>query len=481
VYAAVYLRQSLDRHGSGLAVARQREDCLKLCAERGWEPVEYTDNDVSASSGKARPAYTRMLADVDAGRLGAVVAWDLDRLHRRPVELEHFIDLADRHRLALATVGGDADLSTHNGRLYARIKGAVARGEMEQKSARQQRANLQRAEMGRPRAGGRRAVGYTADGTQLNEAEAAHIRDGYRLLLAGASLRGIAARWNAATIPCDLTDGACSEAGPNTCPSCGGTGEVAFTTAAGGPWRPDAVRYTLKNVRNAAIAVHRGEELGRGNWPPIVPEETYRAAVALLDDPTRRTTPTTARRYLLAGLALCHCGAPVITGRTQHGRRTYRCGATRGHLSVAAEPRDDLVIRVVVGRLAAPDAARLLVADDGVDVAALREEAAALRTRLTELADLFADGTITAAQLARGTDRARARLAVIEQEMAAAGGVSVVGELITAPDVSAAWEEMDLDQRRAVIGALVTITLLSPGQGARRFDPQTVVIERRKS
>src|SRR3712207_8163804 len=50
-----------------------------------------------------------------SGRLGAVVAWDLDRLHRRPVELEHFIDLADRHRLALATVGGDADLSTDNG------------------------------------------------------------------------------------------------------------------------------------------------------------------------------------------------------------------------------------------------------------------------------------------------------------------------------------------------------------------------------
>jgi site-specific DNA recombinase len=417
-----------------------------------------------------------MLADVDAGRLGAVVAWDLDRLHRRPVELEHFIDLADRHRLALATVGGDADLSTHNGRLYARIKGAVARGEMEQKSARQQRANLQRAEMGKPRAGGRRAVGYTADGTQLNEAEAAHIRDGYRLLLAGASLRGIAARWNAATIPCDLTDGTCPEAGPNTCPSCGGTGEVAFTTAAGGPWRPDAVRYTLRNPRNAAIAVHRGEELGRGNWPPIVPEETYRAAAALLNDPTRRTTPTTARRYLLAGLARCHCGAPVITGRTQHGTRTYRCGQTRGHLSVAAEPRDDLVTEVIIRRLSAPDAAALLQSDT-VDVAGLRDEARALRVRLTELADLFADGTVTAAQLARGTDRARTRLEVVEQEMAAAGGVSVVGDLITAEDVAAAWGELDLDQRRAVIDALVTVTLLSPGQGARTFRPETVVIE----
>ncbi len=475
----MYLRQSLDRHGSGLAVARQREDCLKLCADRGWEPVEYVDNDISASTGKARPAYLRMLADVDAGRLGAVVAWDLDRLHRRPVELEHFIDLADRHRLALATVGGDADLSTHNGRLYARIKGAVARGEMEQKSARQQRANLQRAEMGRPRAGGRRAVGYTPDGTQLIEAEATHIREGYRELLAGASLRGIAARWNAATNPCNLVDETCPEACAETCPSCGGIGEVAFSTAAGRPWRPDAVRYTLRNPRNAAIAVHRGEELGRGNWPPLAPEETYRAAVALLNDPSRRTTPTNACRYLLAGLARCHCGAPVITGRTQHGTRTYRCGQTRGHLSVAAEPRDELVAAVVVGRLSRKDAAQLLLTPGGgaLDLTALREESLALRARLAELTDLFTDGAITAAQLSRGTERARQRLAVIENEMADAGRVSVLGDLVTADDVQAVWDDLDLDRRRAVIDALMTVTLLSPGRGARTFRPETVHIE----
>ncbi|MGY1710742.1 recombinase family protein [Geodermatophilus sp. SYSU D00758] len=449
--AALYLRQSMDRDGSGLAVARQRNDCLKLCAERGWEPVEYVDNDVSASSGKARPAYTRMLADIAAGKVQAVVAWDLDRLHRRPIELEGFIDLADRHRLALATVGGDADLSTDNGRLFARIKGAVARAEVERKSARQKAANRQRAGMGKPPAGGLRAVGYEADGKTIREDEAALIREAYRELLAGGSLRSIAARWNAA----------------------------GFTSARGGRWRPDSVRYALRNPRNAALAIHRREEIGPGNWPAIVPEETYRAAVALLDDPSRRTTPTTARRYLLAGLARCSCGAPVITGRTQHGQRTYRCSRARGHMSRAAEPIDDWVTRAIIGRLSAPDAADLLTSEK-VDVAGLREEGMALRARLTELADLFADGTITSGQLARGTDRARTRLAVVEQELAAAGSVPVLGDLVAAADVGAVWERLDLDRRRAVIDTLVTITLLPPGRGKRTFDPSTVVIERRK-
>src|SRR6476469_7605504 len=110
--AAVYLRISSDPSGQALGVSRQREDCVALCAAKGWEPVEYVDNDVSASSGRKRAAYERMLADIRDGRIGAVVAWDLDRLHRRPIELEAFMALADEKRLALATVSGDIDLST---------------------------------------------------------------------------------------------------------------------------------------------------------------------------------------------------------------------------------------------------------------------------------------------------------------------------------------------------------------------------------
>ena len=63
-------------------------------------------------------------------------------------ELEDLIDLADEHRLALASVTGDVDLSTDNGRLYTRIKGAVGKGETERKAARQRAAAKQKAEKG---------------------------------------------------------------------------------------------------------------------------------------------------------------------------------------------------------------------------------------------------------------------------------------------------------------------------------------------
>lgn len=52
--AAVYRCISSDPSGQKLGVKRQREDCVKLCQAKNWTPVEYVDNDVSASNGKHR-------------------------------------------------------------------------------------------------------------------------------------------------------------------------------------------------------------------------------------------------------------------------------------------------------------------------------------------------------------------------------------------------------------------------------------------
>ena len=61
---------------------------------------------------------------------------DVDRLTRQPSQLEEWIDRAEEHGLKLVTSNGDADLSTDGGRMFARIKAAVARGEVERKGAR---------------------------------------------------------------------------------------------------------------------------------------------------------------------------------------------------------------------------------------------------------------------------------------------------------------------------------------------------------
>ncbi len=453
---AVYARISQDREGSALGVARQREDCEAYAARRGWHVADtYIDNDVSASSGKRRPAYERLLADVEVGKVDAVVVWALDRLHRRPAELERFIDLADRHGLALGSVGGDVDLSTSAGRLHARIMGSVARHEVEHKGERQALAALQAAQDGRP-TGGPRPFGYRPGGTEPDPVEADEVRQAFRLLLAGTPLREIARDLNRRGVRTSLDK----------------------------EWSATQVRAMMLRARNAGLRTYKTEVVGKASWPALVDEATWRAGVAILTDATRKTSPGFATRWLLSALARCGvCGETVTSAGAARTRAdgtrptVYRC-RSRKHVARDARPVDDLVSRIVVERLSRPDAAGLLVDDDAPDAEALRSEAQTLRSRLDTLAVEFADGALTAGQLRAATDRLRTRLAAVEVAQAHTSRVPVLADLVGVGDVQKVWDGLPFDRKRAVIDTLMTVTIdPEPVRGARRFRPELVRVE----
>ena len=447
--AVVYLRQSLDRSGLGAAVDRQREDCLKLCADDGWQVVhEYVDNDVSASARKPRPEFSKMLAAIERGDVDVVVAWHVDRLTRKLTDLELLIELTEKTGLRIVTVNGDIDLSNDSGRLVGRILASVARGEVERKGARQKRAQQQAAEQGRP-AGGRRAFGYAADGETVVPDEAKLVTEAYGELLVGASLKSIARSWN----------------------------ERGFTTTAGNPWRHDNVRGVLKNARYAGLRTYRGEIVGPATWEPLVDRETFDAALALLSMPERRTTSSTARKYLLPGLALCwKCGSDVATGHTRHAKRVYVC-RTNKCISRKAEPVDELIEAVMIERLSRPDAVELLSEPSTPDLDQARAQAHAIQERIDNLAIGLEEGILTLAAVRRSSERLRKELAAIEAKIQSATHADVLTPLIAADDVAAAWWALDLKQKRQAIEALMTITLHSPERGHQAFDPDTVRIE----
>ena len=190
--AAIYARISADVEGTGLGVTRQLEDCRRLAADRGW-PVgdEYVDNDVSAFSGKRRRDYERMLADLQSGARDAVIVYNLDRLHRRPAELEDFVALCELAGVQqVATVTADIDLGNDDGLFMARIFAAFAAKESGRKSARVRRKLLQNAEQGLPH-GSVRPFGYEPDKITLRESEAKVVREIVDRYLAGASIRSL--------------------------------------------------------------------------------------------------------------------------------------------------------------------------------------------------------------------------------------------------------------------------------------------------
>src|SRR5580693_2697508 len=81
--AACYCRISSDPKDKREGVDRQRADTAILCEKEKWEIAGvYVDNDRSASNGKKRPEWERLLADIRAGKIDAVAAWDQDRVNR---------------------------------------------------------------------------------------------------------------------------------------------------------------------------------------------------------------------------------------------------------------------------------------------------------------------------------------------------------------------------------------------------------------
>lgn len=456
---AVYLRISEDKTGEELGVSRQREDCEALCTRRGWaiRPEHFfVDNDTSATRGK-RPRWEAMMAAVERGEIDVVVGWTIDRTLRSGRDRLRMLEAGKEHGITISIVrGSDMDLSTPSGRLTADILGAVALNEVEAKADRQRRAAEQRAAQGRPWCS-RRPFGYEDGGMIPRPEEAAEVRYAYRALLAGASVRGIAAGWNAA----------------------------GLRTTTGGTWHGATVSQMLRNPRYAGIRTRGRDadrvEIGPAAWPALVDEATFRTAVALLTSPGRRFGASRERKYLLTGIALCgRCAVPVTIGSgraSSTGARTYTCKVGH-HLSRAGQLVDDFVTAHVIARLSRPDARELLL-DKGPDTTGLHAEALTLRGRLDALAAEFADGELTASQLRVATERIKAKLAAVESQMVAGTRSLVLADLVgTEEEVTARWNAptFGLDRKRAVVSTLMVVTILPAGRG-RGFDPTTVKID----
>lgn len=433
----IYARMSDD---DAPGVERQVKLCRELAARLGLPAGEvFFDNDRSATSGKVRPAFERLLVAPKPG----ILAWHPDRLIRVMRDLERVI-LLD---VPVHTVeAGHIDLSTPSGRMVARQLTAVAQYEGEHKAARQRAASRQRAEAGHPPPGA--AFGYAHDGMTPEPAEAEAIRSAAEGVLSGAlSLREVARRWNAA----------------------------GHLTRLGHAWTPLGVKRVLTNPRIAAVPHYRFELLPgvEPRWPAIVEVDVWRGLCAMLADPERRTAPPPDRRYLLSWLARCGaCGAPMQTGATAAKVRTLKCSAAR-HLERAAEPIEDWVRDVALARLRKPDAVELLTPQ--------RPDLGPLRVRRRALDE---QRTATAKDTDLPLDVVKIRVREFDEQLAALDdqiAEATRGSLLAkyAGLTLDGWRDLDLASQRGIIAEMMTVTVLPVGQGARTFRKESVRLEPR--
>jgi DNA invertase Pin-like site-specific DNA recombinase len=459
----LYLRRSKGRAGIG----RQRTvTTAHITSIGGQITAEFTDTDRTAyrKVGGKRPErenFDAMLTYLRAHPGIGVAAWHADRLVRSSDDTEELIRIcAAGGHLVETPRGGSYNLATATGRKRLRADAVDAAYEVDHAIERIIAAKVEAVAAGQW-LGGRRPFGYAKDGVTVRKAEAAALRDATTAIIAGASLASVTRRWNA----------------------------TGITTSTGRAWTPREVSRVLRRARNAGLLEHHGRVAGSACWPAIVTEAHWQACKAILEDPSRRTSPGPDRRHLLSGIARCGiCGGPLIAtkaaGNGRAPRPIYRCRTKDGRAHVARDQAtlDGWITAIVVARLSRPD---VVLEPPTEDTALLHAEIAATRAQLDDLATEAAGRRITVRQMATVSQALMADLESQQARLAAAARPTVLAPFAADHDTAVVWDMLDLDRKRAVLAELMTITVHAAPKGRTRgwqpgqpyFDPASVRIE----
>jgi len=442
----IYCRISSDPTGEQAGVDRQESACREKARSLGMH-VEHTyiDNDVSATSGAARPQFEDMLRSNPE----AVLSWHQDRLLRLTGDLEKVIDLGVP---VYTVVSGTLDLATPAGRAVARTVAAWSTYEGEQKAERRRAANRQRAERGAWQFS-RRPYGYRRVEGQIElvPEEADAIREAFAAYLSGKSYQWIADDFNA----------------------------KQRTTTLGYPWRAEHLMELMRNPRLAGIVVYRGEEMPdvEASWEQVIDRRTWQDFCEVKGGRKKAGAPSAGKpRHLLSGFAVCGvCGnklysnnlhRPMKKDGTRPSYRVYDCTRNRC-VNIAADALDTFIEKVILGRLTNKKILRALRATP--DLAPLERELGELRRNRSNVVDLVGEGLLGRREargkledLGRRIERAQSRLNGMRAE-------SPLTDIAMSRSIPNRWRKLDVVERRRVIADLGLVITVNRGQRGKVF------------
>lgn len=428
----------------------------------------YVDTDRGASrfATRVRERYEDLHASLVAGELDGLVAYNLDRVWRRPREAEALMERVLEGKVTLWSTQG---LTVHDADtvFQARMLIGLAANESEAISRRTKRAMETAASRGVPHGGavpfGRRRerdhTGRMAGPWMVEENEAAVIREVASRVLDGEALSAIAADLNRRQVP----------------------------TRRGGAWRHTTVRSIVTAAHVAGMRertpteVVEGKRIARGDTTlvpapllePIVDESTWRRVRATLADPSRTTTALRGgheRRWLCAGYLVCGaCGGSLgsKSGRTARGELThsYACRGCKRVRRNAATVDEFMAAGVIewLSRVAKAGAV------PKVELAQARAALESVRAQRADLQREFQQGRASAAAFTAGFDALSEREAKAEAVLSRVERGAPRRFPFDRAQLERLWAAADLSARREMVRAAGVEVVVSPvGRGRHR-------------
>jgi len=331
----LYIRVSTDMQkekGESLEVQLKRLHAYADSKE-DWSVTEiYKDAGVSAKN-MNRQEFSRMMDDIDQGKIDVILCTKLDRLFRNTRDFLNTTDSFEKKNIKFVCLEGSIDTSTPAGRVFSTMRAAFAQFERETTADRVRDVMRSRAEDGKWN-GGVAPYGYYAEdkGLKINTGEEKAIKDIYALYLKDHSIRHIVHKFNA--------DG--------------------IKTRKGELWSPTSVRRILTNPFYYGIVTYSKRshtysgELRRnkkficsqGRHPLIISKESFDEVQEIIKQQTKNA-PKANAKYLLTGVTYCGvCGSRMHGMAHRKLNKThsyYRCS---GHLHKGSAKCSGNTIRV---------------------------------------------------------------------------------------------------------------------------------------
>lgn len=283
---------SLDaqREAAESYIASQKSEGFFALADR------YDDAGFSGATTE-RPALQKLIAEIKAGKIGCVVVYKVDRLSRSLLDFSKLLEFFDQNNVAFISVTQHFNTNSSMGRLTLNILLSFAQFEREIISERT------RDKMGAARKkgqwmGGRPALGYDLDKKNhrivINNTEAKIIREMFDLYIKERSILSVTIALNKKGY---RTKSHIRKGKPS--------GNI--------PFKATNIHLMLRNMLYMGKINYKGKQVFQGQHEPIISEEIFSQAQAILVENRREKRVKPSKNTgLLSQIARCkHCDSSM--------------------------------------------------------------------------------------------------------------------------------------------------------------------------
>lgn len=190
---AIYCRVSTEEQAAeGYSISAQLQTLHQYVQMYRWEVAEeYVDEGISGKNIKDRPAMSKLVADVETGKVNAVLVWKISRLSRNMLDTFTLLDKFDNYGIKFISYSENFDTGSPIGRLVVQLMASIAEMERNTLAENVKLGMKQRALEGSWNGGV--VLGYDTIKKQLviNEKEAEIVKLIFNMYADGKGLRAI--------------------------------------------------------------------------------------------------------------------------------------------------------------------------------------------------------------------------------------------------------------------------------------------------